>query len=131
MVQSAYAQQTPTDWGAFSQRINVQQYQGKKFTLSAAVKVTLIDSAAEGEVWVRVDRPNRKIGFFYNMMDKPIRSGNWQVYTINGKIDKDAEWLAFGGLYHRKGLYYFDDFKLFIETEKNNMQEVPVTQGNF
>ncbi|HYC30516.1 MAG TPA: alpha/beta hydrolase, partial [Chitinophagaceae bacterium] len=119
-------QQMPTDWGAFSQRIDVKPYQGKKFRLSAALKVSLIDSTGQGEIWVRVDRPNKKMGFFYNMMDKPIRTSNWKIYTIDGVIAKDAEWLAFGGLYHRKGLFYFDNFKLTIDNK-----EVPVPQGDF
>ena len=127
LQQTIFAQQqSPADWGAFEQHIDVKPYQGKKFTLQAAVKVSLIDSTAEGEIWTRVDRPNRKMGFFYNMMDKPIRLNEWKVYTINGTIAKDAEWLAFGGLYHRKGLFYFDDFKLFIDNK-----EVPVPQGDF
>ncbi|MGB8191259.1 MAG: alpha/beta hydrolase, partial [Chitinophagaceae bacterium] len=131
LFQAAFTQQIANDWGAFSQRVDVKPYRGKKFQLQAAVKVTLIDSTADAEIWTRVDRPNGKMGFFYNMMDKPIRLNEWKVYTISGKIDKDAEWLAFGGLYHRKGKFYFDDFKLFIETEKDKMQEVPVSEGSF
>ena len=127
----ASSQQSTTNWGAFSQRIDVKSYRGKKFQLQAAVKMKSIDSAAACSIWVRVDKPNRKIGFFYNMMDKPIRSNEWKIYTINGKIDKDAEWLAFGGLYHDKGLFYYDDFKILVETEKNKMEEIPVVEGGF
>lgn len=119
------------NWGAFNQNIDIKPYRGKKFQLQAAVKVNPIDSAAAGSIWVRVDRPNKKIGFFYNMMDKPIRLNEWKTYTISGKIDKDAERLAFGGLYHDKGQFYFDDFKVLIETEENKLEEIPIGEGGF
>ena len=129
---SAYSQPASyTNWGAFNQRIEVKQYRGKKFQLQAAVKSKPIDSSAACSIWARVDRPNKKIGFFYNMMDKPIQLNEWKIYTISGKIDKDAEWLAFGGLYHDKGQFYFDDFKLLIETDKNKLEAIPVSQGDF
>jgi len=111
--------------------LSVKEYAGKKFRIEAAVKVNLIDSTADAEVWVRVDRENKKMGFFYNMMDKPIRSNEWKVYSISGRIDKDAEYLVFGGLYHRKGIYYYDEFKLYIETEKGKFEEIALPYGGF
>src|SRR5678815_1651848 len=99
--------------GAFNQSVDAAPYLGKKFRIEAAVKVKLIDTTAEAEVWVRVDRPNKQIGYFYNMMDKPIRSAEWKVYSIEGKIAKDATRIFFGGLYHRQGIFYYDDFRLF------------------
>ena len=119
------------DWGAFNQRVDVTVLRGKKFRLEAAVKATIIDSTADAEVWARVDKPDNKMGFFYNMMDKPIRSREWKIYTINGKIDKDALWLYFGGLYHRKGIFLFDAFKLFVETKKNEWEQINLLDGNF
>ena len=123
--------QMKNDWGAFNQRLDAKNFAGKKFKLQAAVKVQLIDPTSEAEIWVRVDRPNRKTGFFYNMMDKPIRVKDWEIFSIEGKVDKDAEYIAFGGLYSRKGIFYFDDFKLSIETTKGNYEEVKIQNGNF
>lgn len=119
------------DWGAIMRVLPAKNYAGKKFRIEAAVKVQLIDSTADAEIWVRVDRENKKMGFFYNMMDKPIRSNEWKVYSISGRIDKDAEYLVFGGLYHRKGIFYFDEFKLFIETEKNKFDEIILPSSGF
>lgn len=119
------------DWGAFSQRLDAATFRGKKFRLEAAVKAQLIDPTAEAEIWVRVDRPSRKPGFFYNMMDKPIRANDWKVYSISGTIDKDAEYLAFGGLYGRKGIFYFDNFRLFVEEGKGVFKEVVIPEGGF
>lgn len=123
--------QMPKDWGAFTQRVNATPYIGKKFRLEAAVKVQVIDSNAEGEVWLRIDKADNKTGFFSNMMDKPIRLNEWKIYSITGKVDKNAASINFGGLYHRKGIFYFDDFKLFIETEKNKWEQVTLREGGF
>ena len=123
--------QMATDWGAFMRVLPAKDYAGKKFRVEAAVKVKLIDPTADAEVWVRVDRENKKMGFFYNMMDKPIRSNEWKVYSVSGRIDKDAQYLVFGGLYHRKGIFYFDEFKLYIETAKNKFEEIALPEGGF
>jgi pimeloyl-ACP methyl ester carboxylesterase len=129
-VFAARAQQA-TDWGAFSQAIDAAPYLGKKFILEATIKVQAIDSTCDAEVWVRVDKPNNKTGFFYNMMDKPIRSKDWLTVTIKGKIDKEALYLVFGGLYHRRGIFFFDNFKLQVETSKGKYEPVAVPNGNF
>jgi len=123
--------QMPKDWGAFNQHIDATPYIGKNFRLEAAVKVQTIDSTAEGEIWLRVDKQDKKMGFFYNMMDKPIRLNKWKIYTISGKVDKNAASIFFGGLYQRKGIFYFDDFKFFVETEKNKWEQVALPDGGF
>ena len=121
----------PNDWGAFYQRLDASPFAGKNFKLQAAVRVELIDTTAEAEIWFRVDKKNKKMGFFYNMMDKPIRKKDWSVYTIEGKIDKDAASIIFGGLYSRRGNFFYDDFKLFIEKTKGNFEEVIIPDGGF
>ena len=123
--------QTPSDWDAFTQRIDVRPYVGKQFKLQAAVKVQQIDTTAQAALWARVDKAGNKRGFFYNMSDKPIKGNQWQLYTFEGKIDKDGEYMLFGGLCYRKGIFFFDDFKLFVETSKNKFEEIEVLNGNF
>ncbi|HMC99235.1 MAG TPA: alpha/beta hydrolase, partial [Ferruginibacter sp.] len=127
---SGHSQQAK-DWGAFMRTVNVKDYQGKKFRLEAAVKVSLIDQDADAEIWARIDKQDKTMGFFNNMMNTPIRDSNWKVYTINGKVDKNAENLVFGGLYHRKAIFYFDAFHLYIEKEKNKWDELPMPETDF
>lgn len=123
--------QEATDWNAFAYRIDIEAYQGKKFRLEGVIKVNQIDASAEAGMWVRVDRIDKKLGFFYNMKDKPIMDNNWKLYTVEGKIDKNAASFNFGGIYYRKGIFYFDDFRLFIETSKNNFIEIPIINKGF
>jgi hypothetical protein len=79
----------------------------------------------------RIDKTDKSMGFFYNMMDKPIKDSTWKVYTVQGKIDKNAKWLYFGGLYQHKGYFNFDDFQVFIETSHNKWQQLPLPDPGF
>lgn len=123
--------QIPQDWNAFAQRIDVSRFQGKKFHFEASVKSQPLDSTAQCELWARVDKKNKKMGFFYNMMEKPIQLNEWKVYTIDGTIDKGAEWLNIGGLYFRNGVFSFDDFKLKIETKHGSWTDIPLIDAGF
>lgn len=123
--------QTPTDWGAFTKRIDAKPFAGKKFKLQAAVKVQQIDTTAEAALWVRVDKQDKTRGFFYNMHDKPIRTKDWQVYTIEGQVDKAADALFFGGLHYRSGIFFYDHFRLFVETSANRYDEIEIPGGDF
>lgn len=124
------AQYLTEGYGAFMQGFDVSAHQGQRFKVTTAVRAECLTPASGAEVWVRIDKLDKKTGFFYNMMDKPIRDTQWKVYTIAGKIDKGAQKLVFGGLYQNKGNYYFDDFHLLIETANNHWEEMPINDGN-
>ena len=118
------------DWGALNQRLDATSWQGLRFKLSASVRTTVLDAEASAEIWVRIDKLNKKMGFFYNMMDKPIRDSQWKTVTIQGKVDKDAQYITFGGIYQHKGIFYFDDFHLWIEN-KSQWMEIPIPDAGF
>jgi pimeloyl-ACP methyl ester carboxylesterase len=120
---STYAQ-SYTDWSAFGQILDASPYAGKKFRLQGAVKVQAIDPDASGMLWVRVDKLDKTMGFFDNMHNRPIRKNGWAVYTIEGKIDKTAKNINFGGIFNHKGIFYFDDFHFSIMNESGQWDEV-------
>ena len=67
--------QEPKDWGAFMKVINAKTYAGKKFRVEAAVKVQLIDSSADAEVWVRVENNVTgcySVGSFFLEINTPL-----------------------------------------------------------
>lgn len=131
LLPPALLAQPSADWGAFTKKIDAKPYAGKKFRLQAAVKVQQMDTSAQAGLWARVDRQDKTRGFFDNMHDRPIRSSDWQVYTIEGVVDKTAEFLVFGGLYYRKGVFFFDQFRLFVETSGNRFEEVAFENSDF
>jgi pimeloyl-ACP methyl ester carboxylesterase len=52
------------------------------------------------------------------MWDSPIRTREWETYTIEGAVDTGAVRLYFGVMSQYNGTFYYDDFSLEIETEK-------------
>ena len=79
----------------------------------------------------RAYKTNKKLGVNKNMSGNPIKLNEWKTYSITGKIDKEADYLSFGINYMERGVFYFDDFKLFIEDDAGTMQEIPLVNGGF
>lgn len=76
--------------GVLTQGIDSVRYQGKEVKLTALVKTNVSGSGNQAQLWMRVDRKDRKMGFFDNMDDRPITSSEWKEYEINGKINEIA-----------------------------------------
>jgi pimeloyl-ACP methyl ester carboxylesterase len=115
----SFAQKSITieqNWVAFNQSIDVSNYSGMRFILEADIKTEqYLDSSGKAQMWVRVGKKD-SFGFFDNMDDRPVTSNKWQTYKTEGKIDSSATKLFFGGLCYFSGKFYFDNFKLKVET---------------
>lgn len=124
-------QTTLNDRGSFTQRMNAKSFAGKKFKLQAALKIQPIDSTAEASILATVYKPGNRRGVSYYMKNKPVRSKDWQIITIEGILDKDAEHLEFGGQYSRSGIFFFDNFLLFVDSSDNHYQQTSIPAGDF
>ena len=76
--------------------IPASDLRGRDIRLRALVRATPRESSGKAALWLRVDRPDRQMGFFDNMDDRPVRSGNWKEYGIEGPVAEDATNVAFG-----------------------------------
>jgi len=131
---SAHAQTQKTvssDWTSFNQTIAIQTPVKKKFKVIASVKVESTEPKAWAGVWARVDTKNDEDGFFDNMSDRPVKSKEWQSYTVEGTIDENSKSLSFGGLCLYNGSFYFDKFELFIENAKGSFEPLTVLNSSF
>ncbi len=81
----------PGSSGSLSQAFDATPFRGKSIRLRALVR-------AEGraQLWLRVDLPNRQMGFFDDMGDRPITSAEWKTYEIDGAVAADAESISIG-----------------------------------
>ncbi len=116
-------------WTAIRQKIDAKPLAGKTLKLTAAVKASTTSGMAF--LIVRVDKKNKKMGFFDNMQDRPIQTDEWKTYSISGTIDEDADSVSIGAICEGNGQFYFDDFVLQIETTPGNWQTVNLTNANF
>ncbi len=119
------------DWTAFSQFLEIESESKKKFKVIASVKVDTEDEAGSASLWARVDNKNTEVGFFDNMGDRLITINTWKSYTIEGFIDKNSKRLNFGGICIANGKFYFDDFQLYIENDKGDLELVEVDNSSF
>ncbi|TCN61328.1 DUF664 domain-containing protein [Flavobacterium circumlabens] len=120
-----------SDWMGFSQTIDIQTPAKKKFKLIASAKVETAEPKAWAGIWARVNNKNDEVGFFDNMGDRPIKSKDWQSYTVEGTIDENSKTLTFGGLSSYNGKFYFDKFQLFIENAKGVFEPVTLLNSGF
>lgn len=127
-----YSQDKERDWTAFSQKIDVSTTKKIKFKLTASVKADVANTDGKAGLWARVDHKKKGMGFFDNMMDRPITTNKWKEYTIEGELDKKSAQLYFGGLIIGNGNFMFDDFKVYIENPKTGEYDyIPVENGSF
>ena len=109
------------DYGVIAKYIDAKKFAGKKFKFEATVKVDTLNSNSKAELIFRVDRKNHKTGFFKKTV---MELNDWKKYTIENIINKDADSIFLGALFYRKGIFYLDDFKLYVENEKGEYDKI-------
>jgi C-terminal processing protease CtpA/Prc len=97
-------------FGNVMQTIDATPYRGKRVRFRGAVRVE--GARAIAALWMRVDRPERQMGFFDNMDNRPIRATTWTYYEIAGDIAADAETLNFGMMLQQEGVAWLDDVSI-------------------
>lgn len=102
-------------FGTVTQGLEAQPYRGQRVKLRAFVRAAVSGAGNQGQLWLRVDREERRRGFFDNMADRPIRSSEWEVYEIVGDVADDAVAIVFGGFLLGAGRVWLDDFELLVE----------------
>lgn len=85
----------PQGFGNLMQSFDAKDYRGQRVRLRAWVRANLTGDA-RAQLWLRVDRPGGKPGFFDNMGDRPITKREWTQYEIIGDVDEDAETINIG-----------------------------------
>ncbi|MHC4768945.1 MAG: hypothetical protein ACYTEI_09570, partial [Planctomycetota bacterium] len=106
------AKQGSQSFGNLMQTFDATRYRGYRVRFSASVRMAGgPGEAARGraQLWMRVDRPGGRMGFFDNMGDRPIRSSEWNEYEIIGDVDPDAQRLNLGLMVHGPGKALLDD----------------------
>ncbi len=87
--------------------------------------------AGYGALWLRVDRPDKALGFFDNMSNRPIRGGAWREYSIESPVAADAVSVTFGLLAVGVVRADFDALVLESRDAKGHWTAVPVTNPGF
>lgn len=84
-------------FGNLMQNLDATPLRGKRIRLKTMLRVEASGTpAARGQLWLRVDRPNKLMGFFDNRGDRPVAGDTWRPAVIVGDVAPDAEMLALG-----------------------------------
>jgi hypothetical protein len=86
----------PDSVGNLMQSFRAAAYRGKTVRLRAWVRVEAGGPEDRAQMWLRVDRPNGKVGFMEDMDGRPVRSAEWTSCEIVAEIDGDAQFVDFG-----------------------------------
>jgi len=113
------------------QNLPADALRGKTIRLSGRVRAAAPDASGSGALWLRVDRPNRAMGFFDNMLDRPIREPDWREYTIDGTVADDATAIALGVMASGPATADFDAIALSVRDAQGAWTAVPLADPGF
>jgi len=103
--------------GILNHSLPVGTMAGKRVRLSGQVRAEVAGQEGSARLWLRVDLPERKVGFFDNMEARPVTTSQWQRYEIVGDIPANATALSLGTMLVGKGKAAFDEVVLEVEVE--------------
>jgi hypothetical protein len=83
-------------------------YRGKTVRLRAWMRVDPELPDDHGQMYLIVSRVDRRRGFFDNMDDRPVRSGQWTQCEIVGDVARDAQFIEFGFMSFGRGRVWVD-----------------------
>ncbi|MEO8593853.1 MAG: hypothetical protein ABI759_11075 [Candidatus Solibacter sp.] len=109
---------SPDAVGNLMQSFSATAYRGKTVRLRAWVRVEGVGPGDRAQMWLRVDRPNGKVGFEENMDGRPVRSADWTSCEIVGEIDNDAQFVVFGVRSVGRGHVWVDEVSFDVVPEE-------------
>ena len=119
------------EFGGILQQISAVPLRGKEVRFSARGKAAVTGDGNQLQFWIRVDRPDRRMGFFENMDSRPVRTSSWKSYEINGNVAADAERIAFGAFLAGTGRAWVDGFRLEAREPGGEWSEVAIANPTF
>lgn len=117
------------NWAFFSQKVNIEEHQNKKFVFSADVKTDDLNPNAAGFLFLDIQED--KNFFFDNMQDRPIISNSWKKYQIEGIINDGATAINLGGMVKNQGFFYYDNLSLKVQEKNGSWTTIPLKNAGF
>jgi hypothetical protein len=92
--------------GTLMQRVDASKLRGRKVRLRASVRT---EPGSIAQLWLRIDRPAGRSGFFDDMQDRPIESATFNSFELAGEVAADAEAIVFGMMLTSPGKAWLSD----------------------
>ena len=107
----------PLAFGNLTQTLDAAPYRGRKVALSAWIRLEAGAPGDSAQMWLRVVRPDRLLGFYDDMGDRPIASTEWRRYEIAGEVAADARSIQIGVFSFGKPRVWIDGLQLAAGAE--------------
>jgi C-terminal processing protease CtpA/Prc len=120
-----------SSFGTVTQAVDATELRGRQIKYTASVRANVSSSGNQGQLWLRVDRENKQMGFFDNMNDRPIKSNEWHEYEITGHVADDAVSVVFGCFLKGMGQIWVDDVKLFVKEPNGDWNPIAINNPGF
>ena len=117
--------------GVMSQFVEADKLRGRTIRMRARMRVVDPEASGGGGIWLRVDRPNRVVGFFDNMQDRPVRDTAWREYIIEGPVADDATQIWFGVLSTGSTTLDVDQVELAVRAEGGDWTPLDIPDASF
>jgi hypothetical protein len=118
-------------FASLMQTVPAESLRGKTVRLRGRARAVPQDSIAGAALWLRVDRPESKMGFFDNMGNRPIRKAEWDEYSIEGPVADDATSVAMGVMASGAVTADFDAIELSVKDARGGWNQVPLKDEGF
>jgi len=102
----------PGAFGNLTQSLDARPYRGRKVALSAWVRLEDAAPDDRAQLWMRVLLPDRQLGFYDDMGDRPIRSRELRRFEIAGEVAPEAVSIQIGVLSFGKARVWVDGAQL-------------------
>ena len=110
----------PVRVGNLMQSFNAAAYRGKNVRLAAWLRLEASAPDDRAQMWLGVDRANDKKGFFDDMSGRPVRSSEWTLVEIRGRIDSDATFIKFGVMSIGRGRVWVEHVSFEVVSESSD-----------
>lgn len=117
------------EFGNIMQYFDAAAFAGKPTRFTAKVRIES-SKLGQAQMWMRVDKKDHTVGFFDNMNDRPITSGDWKEYSISGFVDSTADKVYIGCMLLGEGKVFFDDVHFDILTGAEALAVKPVDRSH-
>jgi hypothetical protein len=91
------------------QSFSAGPYRGMTVRLRAWLRVDASQPEDRAQMRLSIDRAGHQSGFFDNMDDRPLRSAEWTLCEITGRVDRDATFFEIGFMSIGGGKVWVDD----------------------
>jgi hypothetical protein len=103
------------DWqasGTLLQRVPARPYRGRRVRFRAAVRAEVEGPLHAAGLWLRVERPGGRPGFYADMAGRSITARTWRVYEVHADVADDAEAVVVGLRLRGAGRVWLDSATL-------------------